>query len=280
MSIDPRTGDGIAEVKDKRGRFSGSAWFLLILPLGIAVGSIWGLHRHFTKQKENTFKVSQEINVDGIKSDLTIYTKYISKRGFDSAVERDALGRASVSVEGEIDFLNSTLRTKQKDSANYYISHERIWHTHWVDITGRSKDCVVIAVAYQGDATVGGAGKLAVMFSLVKAFAEDKFDKTLRFAFIPKQLPAEEVDGWLRDRMNEKILSVIYLSELEYSQGFTENVWLLDNQPMAELTVSSRPRTLTHSVLGSQVSFNTSTLTTMQAATIDLKNRISEMMRK
>jgi len=246
--IDPITGDGIEEEKDNRQKVSFWMLFVIILPLGIAIGAGWGLYRHFTQQEENQFKVSQDISLEDIRGSLSHYVDTIAPRSLDSEEGRAALARASKNVDGELSFNNSTLRTKAYNTKELFTSHGKIWHTHWIDVEGKSRDKVfVVATSYAGNQSMGGASKMAMMFSLVKSLAGEEFDETIRFVFVPVNTTATETQDWVTRYALDgaELTGIVLFNEVAedtkaVAEGWSllgDSAWgakLLDGQPLGD----------------------------------------------
>lgn len=205
--------DGIPEAKTPRkgGRI---AWFLIILPIGIAFGTVWGLFQYFSGQEEIQQKASKKISRPEISQILDNWSNQLGPREFNSNKGMEQLSLAVKMLSGELQTNNSGLINRSDKGG--YEENDRVWPTLWADVRGTNSDQVFfIATSYDGTKELRDSAKIALMITVAKSLAATPLDYTLRFVFTPKELPLAEQKQWIEKQClskGEKSIGIFLLA--------------------------------------------------------------------
>ena len=176
---------------------------LMILPVGVVVGTIVFMFMYFYMEREDERKhaviASYGMRLDDLDDMVEKFTDRIGPRTHATEQGRYGLKQAASMIEGRLGPQNVGYPVKKGEG-------EAIdglqWKSLWVDLTGAvDPDQVVLAaVSYAGAGEVADGNALSTMMMLASSMAREKPAKTIRFVFLPLNLSPAQQNSWLRDR--------------------------------------------------------------------------------
>ena len=175
------------------------AWFLILLPLGLVFGTVWGLYQYFSEQEVLQQRVSKKISLDEISQILDNWSDKLGPRHFDDKASMEQLRLASKMLAGELQTNNSGLL--DGSDKGVFEKNGQVWPTRWVEIPGANRDEVFFVVtSYDGTKELRDSAKIALMVSVAKSLGATPLDYSLRFVFTPSQLPLAEQKKWVEQQ--------------------------------------------------------------------------------
>jgi hypothetical protein len=214
-------GDGLPQEQEKAKTLSFVVWLLMLLPLGLTVGTIWGLTLYLNREKDLSHKASTPIRVEEIQQILNNYASFFGDRGFSSEEEIKAMSMVANNIVGELQ-ANNSLLLEGSDLASYEAAGLS-WRSLWGDIPGSKRSQVFFVVtSYDGKRSLANAAKIAVPLTVGKSLAAVEIDFTLRFLFLPKQASLDEQEAWIRKHCmkdHETAVGMFFLGHLSNQEA-------------------------------------------------------------
>lgn len=226
-------------------------WIIMLLPVGLAVGTITGLYQHLrkdqTEQEQAEFKVATDLNVNDLYSVMR-NARDLGTRDPSSEIGRKNIRTAnrfiqSIISPGGTGQQFSKTKLSNIDGQTLYLNH--------TDIKGTNPSQVVaVVIELEGSNTKGNTTKLAIFPSLVRSLLEAKPNKTIRFILTPQNQPLEQITNQIQRKLiarGETLASLILLREKPTVSTADSDDWtLLDGKPVTQTTTKS---IITHTVL-------------------------------
>lgn len=190
-------GDGIAPEPTKAKLNSIVIWFLLLLPMGIILGTSVGMYRYYNKEEELAHTASKQISSTEMSQILQNYTQFFGDRHYNSKEGVAALRAVTANLMGELQPNNSML-VAGSDEGSYEAAGE-VWKTYWADIKGSTniRDVFFVVTSYDGKNELRNAAKIALSITVAKSLAAQGLDYTLRFVFVPIERDLIEQKEWV-----------------------------------------------------------------------------------
>ncbi|SHJ62283.1 hypothetical protein SAMN02745181_2202 [Rubritalea squalenifaciens DSM 18772] len=232
-------------------------WLLMLLPIGLAVGTITSLVQHLRKdqieQEQAAFKVAVELNVQDIGTAMD-GALVIGERNMESELGRKNIRSTRRFIEGVVSPGGTGLQFQKVKSTNI---DEKTVYQSYVDITKYQKDklenkvlplkqerqVIAVLIELEGEKTRGNAAKLAIIPSVIRSLAEFKPETTLRFILAPAR---KDLSGHLADTRQqllgekETLLALIVLKEKPDATAAEANDWTtLSGDPQLLETLKS-----------------------------------------
>jgi len=220
--------DGIPDEPNAPRKNSFILWFIAILPLGLILGSAWGLYLYFSQPETIAQKASKAISRSEITQILTGWGSELGDRSTITPEGRSNLSLGGKILAGELQTLNSGLINKK--DANSFVEAGRPWEIHWLNIPGEARDRVLFVVtSYDGEANLRNAAKVAIPITVAKSLAAEDLDFSLRFVFLPKQQDLESQQTLIESaclESGETNLGIFFLGQTSPSQdSFDADLW-------------------------------------------------------
>lgn len=276
--------DGIPEIKEFHGGRSITVWFLVLLPVGLLVGSAIGIFRHVKVEETIEIKASQKINNDEIGQILSNYIHYFGARDLQTKNGREQASLVAKNLAGELQSTNSMMISGSDRGA--FEAGDKTWKSYWADIRGvkNSKKIFFLVSSYDGANDLGNAAKIALPIIVAKSLAAEQLDYTLRIVFIPIERDLDAQREWIEThcmKTNEMNLGMFFLShgDVEYGKGLRHDSWKIsagDRNWAGELLKGTRVMhfgmaNLHHGVLDEGVKYQGADVSRVEQAALGLR---------
>lgn len=221
-------------------------WIIMILPLGLLVGTILSVINHLDhdkKEKEhNQFKVAVALNADDIKTGME-RSLLIGERSETTEFGRKNTQTVRLFLQGSVSPAGSGLIFTEKRALSVNGDAPFV---SYVDIPGINEDEILLVVIELVDKkSKGDASKLGLTPSLIRSLIDEKPLKTIRFVFTPTTRSAEEHANALSEltlKKKNKLAKVIVLKT-------QPEVAISDLNDWKHLTASTEHIEITHPAL-------------------------------
>lgn len=168
-------------------------WLLLILPIGLAIGTVTSVVQHLKQHEEENsseaFTVAVPLNLADIKSGMR------GSLSLGSRHQRSELGQRNIQstrrfIESTVSPAGTGLQFIDKKLHNLGEKNSLITYA---DIKGSNKKaltCVVVELV--GESNTGDAARISIAASLMRALSDAKPNHSLRFILTPSSLESAQ----------------------------------------------------------------------------------------
>jgi hypothetical protein len=205
-------------------------WIIMILPIGLVVGSITSVVHHLRqneeKESQKEFQVAVALNADDIESAMTL-SLLIGKRNITTEMGRNNIQAVNRFIQGAVSPGGIGL---QFTGVNITTNGQKKLSLAYTDIEGDKKnEFVVLVIELIGEKGKSDAAKIGLSPSLIRSLAGDKPLYSLRFVLSPETLSASQHAQSLRKHTlssRKQILhKVIVLKEQDVVNITDPNDW-------------------------------------------------------
>lgn len=197
-------------------------WFLLILPLGIIIGSITStcstLKKDQAEQDSQKYVISVKVNQEAVLDDLN-----------------KLYNTPPRSNRGKLHFLSSSISNNPNQyltEVGYTSESDQTLFAGYLNIEGREKEkVIVLALELDRPHSLGSAALQTISIAMIRSIRGEKdFRYTLRLVYLPKTATPEQhlldIDKRVLDK-GEELQAMLLLRELpELTEG-QEDGWQL-----------------------------------------------------
>ena len=231
-------------------------WIIMILPIGLVVGSITSVVHHLRQNDEKEaqleFQVAVAINADDIESAMD-RSLLIGKRNIATEVGRNNTQAVNRFIQGTVSPGGTGI---QFTETNITSNGQKKLKLTYTDIAGiKENEFVVLVIELVGEKGPADAAKIGLTPSLIRSLTAEKPLYSLRFVLSPETQSASKHAQSLRKNTltskKQKIRKVIVLKEQSDVKITDPNDWKLIVSEPVKLASKSEANFLeiTHPVL-------------------------------
>lgn len=227
----------------------------MLLPIGLAVGTVTSLVHHLRQNDENEsqneYNVAVALNAKDLKSAMD-HALLFGKRNLSTQIGRTNAHAVQRSIQGVVSPGGTGLQfTEEKSFSSAGDNVKRAF----TEIQGTNKNNIV-AVVFEtvGERGASDAAKLGIAPSVIRSLSEAQALSSIRFVLTPETLTAEQHAQSLKSTLHEgkqKLTQLIVLKEQTELQISDVDGWKSShaNLPANELLETQNFVEITHPVL-------------------------------
>lgn len=204
---------------------------LMILPVGVVVGTIIFMFMYFhlerEEEKSHSVIVAHGFRASDLEDMVDKFTGRIGQRGIDTEAGRFGLRRAASMIEGRLGPQNVGYSVSMSEGL---AAHGLLWRSLSVEIPGEQqpKEVVFAAVSFAGPGHDADANTVSTMIMLASSMAREKPARTLRFVFMPMEDTVAGKNQWLLSRClgpGETCFGIIGLETMQETPSTADSAW-------------------------------------------------------
>jgi len=204
---------------------------LMVLPAGVVVGTIIFMFMYFylerEEEKNHAVIVSHGLRVGDLEDMVDKFINRIGERDIDSEQGRAGLRSAASMIEGRLGPQNVGYPVRKCEGEP---AHGLLWKSLSVEIIGMEnpQEVIFAAVSYAGEGGVADANTVSTLMMLASSMAREDPERTIRFVFLPMDLPVAQQNRWLVERClkpGESCAGIIGLQTMSRTPETGESDW-------------------------------------------------------
>lgn len=231
-------------------------WIIMLIPIGLAVGTVTSLVNHLSKNKEEEaqeqFKVAVELNAKDIENALK-KSLIFGKRNLDSEIGLSNTESVKRFIQGDV---SPGGTGQQWQSAKIATTQNKTIKLSYTDIVGSNEDDIVaVVIELVSEKSKADASKIAITPAIIRSLLKEKPLSTIRFVLTPITQSANTHAEDLKRvtlKYDQKLLHTIVLKEQETVELSDVDDWkdLHSNTTASQLITNGETNLeITHSVL-------------------------------
>lgn len=231
-------------------------WILMLLPIGIAVGSITSLVNHLSKNQEaeaqEEYKVAVALNAKDITNAMK-KSLLFGKRNLTSEIGLTNTESVKRFIKGDV---SPGGTGQQWEDAKVTTSNNRTIKLSYTDIQGADKDQIIaVVIELVGKKNKADTSKIAITPAVIRSLLKEKPLTTIRFVLTPSTGSASQHAEEIRRvslKKNQTLLHTIVLKEQDEVKLSDTDEWknLHSNTSASQLIEDGKSELeITHSVL-------------------------------
>lgn len=214
---------------------------LMILPVGVVVGTIVFMFMYFYLEREEeknySVIVSHGIRVSDLEDMVEKFTNRIGERRIETEAGRDGLRKAASMIAGRLGPQNVGYPITMSEGQ---AAHGRFWKSLSVEILGEAEpgEILFVAVSYAGAGEDADANAVSTMMMLASSMAREKPSRTIRFVFTPFDDSNQDHDQWLLTRClmpGERCIGIIGLKTMDAMPSTGDSNWQISTNSAQDL---------------------------------------------
>lgn len=217
---------------------------LMILPVGVVVGTIIFMFMYFYLEREDEKNhaviVSHGLRVSDLEDMVDKFTSRIGERDIETEAGRAGLLRAASMIEGRLGPQNVGYPVRRSEGE---AAHGLLWKNLSVEILGEEKPQEVIfaAVSYAGAGGDADANTVSTMMMLASSMAREKPARTIRFVFMPYKDAPQNQNRRLLTRClksGESCFGIIGLQTTGEIPSAVDSAWQMQMQTQSPVDIA------------------------------------------